>query len=142
MKFNEQLEWKTLSDCEEAAVGLARTVQAGESIGLQGDLGAGKTTFLSYFVKALGSTDPVSSPTFVLQHEYKGDGICIEHWDVYRLSEMPEELLEPVSAAGIRCIEWVDKFTELLSQVDILITISLDHIDDRAVRKVTVERCS
>jgi tRNA threonylcarbamoyladenosine biosynthesis protein TsaE len=81
-----------------------------------GDLGAGKTTFIRALVAALGCTDPVSSPTYVLQHLYScyhGDIEQVEHWDLYRTPVLPEELLHEASSGTLRFVEWGEKFDDL-----------------------------
>jgi tRNA threonylcarbamoyladenosine biosynthesis protein TsaE len=82
----------------------------GKSIALIGPLGAGKTTFVRALVAHFGSTDHVSSPTFVLQHEYLlPSGGKVEHWDLFRLQTTPEELELPVSERDVRIVEWAER---------------------------------
>lgn len=57
---------------------------------LEGDLGAGKTTFVKAFCEMLGIEEPVSSPTFNIVHEYEGNGARVYHFDLYRLKNMNE----------------------------------------------------
>jgi tRNA threonylcarbamoyladenosine biosynthesis protein TsaE len=79
-------------------------------VALLGNLGAGKTTFVRYFAEAAGSTVPVSSPTYVLMHEYPlANGQLVEHWDLYRLGMAPAELEEPPAPGMIRFIEWPER---------------------------------
>jgi tRNA threonylcarbamoyladenosine biosynthesis protein TsaE len=101
---------------EEAVAALARclalSVRAPDTIGFSGELGAGKTTFIRSLCEALGSTVPVSSPTYVLSFEYPTtSGILIEHWDLYRVREPVPELLEPPASHVIRLIEWCERMT-------------------------------
>jgi tRNA threonylcarbamoyl adenosine modification protein YjeE len=97
-------------------------VKAGITIGLCGELGAGKTTFVSQLISLLESSEQVSSPTFVLMHEYKIGELLIEHWDLYRLDQFPAELETAPSHKTMRIIEWADKFkTACDIEVDILI---------------------
>ena len=108
---------------EEATAILAQKISGiirpGQTIGLSGELGAGKTTFTRYFVRQLGIMVPVSSPTFVLQHEYSAAGaLTVEHWDLYREHSLPEELLEPAGVNEIRLIEWADRFPEFAARLD------------------------
>ncbi len=104
---------------------LAREVMGGLTIGLVGALGAGKTTLSRYLVGALGSPVAVSSPTYVLSHEYSTpSGLVIEHWDLYRLTQLPEELYEPPADTTVRIVEWCDKFPEFLPLVAIKVEIS------------------
>lgn len=78
---------------------------------LEGNLGAGKTTFVQYLAKYLGYKDIVNSPTFGKLHEYITDKYSIYHIDCYReclSSEQFEELLEINNS--IICIEWFSLF--------------------------------
>jgi tRNA threonylcarbamoyl adenosine modification protein YjeE len=88
------------------AEAVARLISPPISLGLIGEMGAGKTTFIRELVKHLGSSDPVSSPTFVLQHEYVAKKCVVEHWDLYRLGHEPDELQEPPASRTIRLVEW------------------------------------
>ena len=115
----------TLDDTQSFAKDLSKRLNLGIQIGLIGGLGAGKTTLVKYLVEALGVSDPVSSPTYVLQHEYglTTSPIHIDHWDLFRLSEPPQEILEPVADTAIRIIEWCDKFPAVMDQCDLLVHI-------------------
>lgn len=99
------------TDTEALARDLVTFFRPGESIGLSGDLGAGKTTFVRYVIGAMGGdVQEVSSPSYTLQHEYKiPSGLVVEHWDLYRLKELPEELREPASSGVIRFLEWPER---------------------------------
>ena len=112
-------------DTERFARELGARLSGGESVGLVGQLGAGKTTLVRYLVPALGLAAAVSSPSYVLCHEYSGPGsqLRVEHWDLYRLAHLPEELHEPPDAKTVRCIEWADKFPELDAQLQVKIEI-------------------
>lgn len=108
------------NDTRQFAAALGEQLKGGETIGLSGSLGAGKTTFTRFLVQSLGSQTPVSSPTYVLQHEYTtGKGLVIEHWDLYRLAEMPEELHGECGSDRIRLIEWPERAPELLTELDL-----------------------
>jgi len=84
-----------------------------------GDLGAGKTTLIKALVKALGSDDSVSSPTFSLINEYKTrDGDTIYHLDLYRLKEENEAydigIEEILDCVNLKFIEWPQKINNLI----------------------------
>lgn len=84
-----------------------------------GDLGAGKTTLIKALVKALGSDDSVSSPTFSLINEYKTrDGDTIYHLDLYRLKEENEAydigIEEILDSGSLKFIEWPQKINNLI----------------------------
>jgi len=125
------------SETENFATEIAQSLRThgaltgGVIIGLSGELGAGKTTFARYFIKALGCKLPVSSPTYVLQHEYESEsGLLIEHWDLYRLkgkSEdlLPAELFDPPPEECVRLIEWFDISVTLSEEADVMIQFSI-----------------
>jgi tRNA threonylcarbamoyladenosine biosynthesis protein TsaE len=93
---------------------VARLAAAGDVILLDGDLGAGKTTFTKGFARQLGVTEPVTSPTFTLVRRYPTSaGFDLYHADLYRLDQLNEvidlgldELLDEGAAA---VIEWGQK---------------------------------
>ena len=103
-------------DTARIAEAIAPSLRGGLMIGLSGDLGAGKTTFVRYLIAAAGGdTRAVSSPTYTLQHEYPlPNGITVEHWDLYRLTVLPLELEENASPNTVRLIEWPERCPELL----------------------------
>ena len=124
-----QIELKDEQDTADFAKKFYESLKGGEAIGLLGQLGAGKTTFVRYFAKAAGvPVEQVSSPSFVLGHEYEGEKFIIDHWDIYRLFEEPEELLEPPAKNTIRLIEWADKSEELMKSLDIIIKIGFKDL--------------
>lgn len=118
---SQPIQLKTLGDTDRLAKALAKVIKVPMQIGLSGSLGAGKTTFSSCLVKALGSNEPVSSPTFVLCHEYQAQGIKIEHWDLYRLSGAVDELLSSPESDTIRLIEWPERAPELANDFELTI---------------------
>jgi tRNA threonylcarbamoyladenosine biosynthesis protein TsaE len=110
---------------------LAQSAQPGWVLLLEGDLGAGKTTFAQGFARGLGITVPVVSPTFTLLNEYRDGRIPLVHGDFYRLedSRQAEELhLEDYWESGwIVLLEWPDrlsKWPEQYLQVKLEITDS------------------
>lgn len=67
------------------AAELAKKLPSGAVIGYLGDLGAGKTAFTTGLVKGLGIDADVSSPTFAICNEYRGNGKTLYHFDMYRI---------------------------------------------------------
>lgn len=128
------------ADTERFAQEIAPQISGGKTIALNGPLGAGKTTFVRYLLVALDSNSVVSSPTFVLCHEYLlPKGTRVEHWDLYRLANLPEEFSEPPPQDTIRLVEWAEKFPEFSSMVDLFITFSLSVSESgEVVREVVV----
>ncbi|MDQ3877629.1 MAG: tRNA (adenosine(37)-N6)-threonylcarbamoyltransferase complex ATPase subunit type 1 TsaE [Actinomycetota bacterium] len=106
---------------------LAPVLLPGDVISLSGDLGAGKTVLVQGLATALGVQRRVTSPTFVIVHEYEGR-FPILHLDVYRLDSFQEvidlgfeELLDP---EAILVVEWGNAVAPLLPRrhLDIVIT--------------------
>jgi tRNA threonylcarbamoyladenosine biosynthesis protein TsaE len=97
---------------------LGAFLQTGDVICLQGELGAGKTTFVQGIAQGWGSLDPVSSPTFVLVNTYRrSDEEMLFHLDTYRLTsdQEAEELdLEEMTNKGPLVIEWPERVKTLL----------------------------
>jgi tRNA threonylcarbamoyladenosine biosynthesis protein TsaE len=76
---------------------------------VSGDLGAGKTTLIRGACRALGVTEPVTSPTFTIGHTYRGR-LPISHLDLYRLADLGQEdpalLDDYVTPDSVAFIEW------------------------------------
>ncbi|MFL2484649.1 MAG: tRNA (adenosine(37)-N6)-threonylcarbamoyltransferase complex ATPase subunit type 1 TsaE [Verrucomicrobia bacterium] len=111
---------KTESEMIEYGKQLGTQSKPGDSIGLIGDLGAGKTHFTKGFALGIQCESQVTSPTFSLLHEYREGSSCLYHFDLYRLeSEM--ELIEIgwedyLEIDGICIVEWADKFPEIMPE--------------------------
>ena len=98
---------------------LAEHLPEGSVVALIGTLGAGKTKLVQSIAKHLGhAEETISSPTFVLLHEYLDGDRPIYHFDAYRLESAeafrrlsPDDYFE---GAGITLIEWADKFPQVL----------------------------
>ncbi len=111
------------------AARLARRAEAGDVIGLAGDLGSGKTTFARAFIRALGDgSEEVPSPTFTLVEIYAFAGHPpIWHFDLYRLSaplEAHELGIEDAFAEGISLIEWPERLGPLLPPGHLLLALA------------------
>jgi len=109
---------------------LGGVLNAGDVISLQGDLGAGKTTFVQGLAQGWGSIDSVSSPTFILVNQYRrADGARLFHLDAYRLdsiSEAEELDLDRMVMGGTLIIEWPERLEGLIPAENLW--INLDHI--------------
>ena len=118
---------------------LGKALETGDVVCLQGDLGAGKTTFVQGIAQGWGSVDSVSSPTFILVNVYRradqtrGDVTrpLLFHMDAYRLDSTPEaeELdIDSMLAQGALVIEWPERMNELIPKEHLW--VNLEHIGD------------
>ena len=111
---------------------LGRELRPGDVICLQGDLGAGKTTFVQGIARGWGSRDAVSSPTFIIVNVYRGaDQRQLFHMDAYRLDSAPEaeELdLDAMLAQGPLLIEWPERMDGLVPGERLW--VQLDYLND------------
>ena len=111
---------------------LGALLQPGDLICLQGDLGAGKTTFVQGMANGWGALDAVSSPTFVLVNVYRrADGGELFHMDAYRIESAAEgEQLDLVAMVGEGplIIEWAERIETILSTERLW--VNLEHVAD------------
>jgi tRNA threonylcarbamoyladenosine biosynthesis protein TsaE len=133
-------EWRITSekDTEAFARHLARVLRGGHVVGLSGGLGAGKTTLVRYLVHALGGDQGhVSSPTYTLEHEYRiSPELQLDHWDLYRVATLPDELYELTGRNTIRVVEWPERCPELGQDLDLLLHF---EVVDETGRRVSLE---
>lgn len=131
---------------EKIIAGSQNTIELGYQIGkklnsgsvvlLEGDLGAGKTTFTKGIGKALNVSRVINSPTFTIMKIYKGDKM-LYHLDLYRLDGKGDlDLLEYINSSGICVIEWPNCAPHLLPKEFLKITIN--NVSDD-VRKFSFE---
>jgi tRNA threonylcarbamoyladenosine biosynthesis protein TsaE len=140
------LPWKLVSTSHEHTDRLGqmigRMLRGGETIALYGPLGAGKTALVRGIAQGLGASPlVVTSPTFVVIHEYDQGRLPLTHVDLYRI-RTPSELestglIEYFSGQTVTAIEWADKGFTALPQDRIDIT--LNH---RTARSRTIQLCA
>ena len=98
---------------ERAGAELATRLRPGDVVLVSGDLGAGKTTFVRGALRALGVTEEITSPTFVVGILYDGAAGPLAHIDLYRLAGLSDEdpgLLDPYFGADtITFVEWPER---------------------------------
>jgi tRNA threonylcarbamoyl adenosine modification protein YjeE len=110
----------SISQTYDFAEQIARALIGSETIILDGDLGAGKTTFTKGLARALGITAEVTSPTFTILNIYEGGKFPLYHIDMYRIlsaDELAETgVSEYLARDGVTVIEW-NKFTDIKGKV-------------------------
>jgi tRNA threonylcarbamoyl adenosine modification protein YjeE len=106
-----RLEGVDLGGLDRVAQLIGLFLLPGDFVGLEGPLGAGKTTFARALILRLGSRDEVQSPTFGLMHSYSTGRFPIHHCDFYRLEpgEADELGLEDALAEGVVLAEWPER---------------------------------
>ena len=127
---------ETASVEETRALGrrLGAALEAGDVIGLEGDLGTGKTELVKGIAEALGVTTGVHSPTFVLHHQYRGR-LPIEHYDLYRLEGLGwvDTGLDDPAPDAVTVIEWPERAGVLEGWATILIRLTGGRDNRRAL---------
>jgi tRNA threonylcarbamoyladenosine biosynthesis protein TsaE len=119
----KQIDSNSTEDTLSFAYSVGVKLRGGEIIELIGDLGSGKTTFVGGLVKGAGSSDIVSSPTFMIKKEYRAPNLEIYHFDFYRLDKsdlIVHELADAISQPkSVIIIEWpkVMKLPKLGSKI-------------------------
>ena len=115
------------------------------NISLEGDLGAGKTTFARYLIQALGHDGKVKSPTYTLCEPYplklKEQAITVHHFDLYRMRDPLEwqeaGFAEHFDVPGICLIEWPEKAEGTLPAFDIQIQLSAGADENERTMKIS-----
>ncbi|MDR1097351.1 MAG: tRNA (adenosine(37)-N6)-threonylcarbamoyltransferase complex ATPase subunit type 1 TsaE [Tannerella sp.] len=137
MSESFQVLVKNENETEAMAAKIAANCQAGDLLILDGDLGAGKTHFVKWFVESLHAKDRVTSPTFSIANFYRTDRCNVLHIDLYRISTVNEFIdlgLDDYFGRSVTLIEWGEKFS---SCFDEYLFISL-HVNEDNSRLMTV----
>jgi len=133
---------RTSSPAETEAVGsrIAAELEPGDVVLVSGELGSGKTTLIRGACRALGVTQPVTSPTFTIGHRYRGR-LPVSHLDLYRLEGLEDEdpglLDDYLTEDAIAFVEWPLEAAPVLERV--ALRVELEH-DDGDRRLITVHR--
>ena len=133
-------------DTRGIAQAIAKLVRAGDMIVLIGEMGSGKTTFSQHFAHALGVTEPVTSPTFNLLHNYSGSRLKLHHADLYRLERTGElddlGLTDLQEAGGVMLVEWGDVVGDALGTGLVLKLAAPENADSEdsvTVRQIEID---
>jgi tRNA threonylcarbamoyladenosine biosynthesis protein TsaE len=107
---------------------LAACLRDGDLVLVGGELGSGKTTLVRGAARALGVTDPVTSPTFSIGHRYRASQGTVSHLDLYRLAglehEDPALLADYLGPGRIAFVEWPSHAERELSGARVRVSLS------------------
>jgi tRNA threonylcarbamoyladenosine biosynthesis protein TsaE len=124
---------ESLSAAETEALGaeLARTLEPGDVVLIEGDLGAGKTTFVRGASRALGVASVVTSPTFTIGQRYQG-GVAVSHVDLFRVDDLggedPDLLEDYLRPDTITFVEWPQSAERALAELGRIVAhVRLEH---------------
>jgi tRNA threonylcarbamoyladenosine biosynthesis protein TsaE len=122
----------SLADTHAVSAAIAQLARPWDVIVLAGEMGAGKTAFAQGFGRALGVSEPITSPTFTLVHSYPtSKRLTLHHADLYRLDRTTDiadlALHELAAFDGIVLVEWGDVAGAGLGDH---LEVRLTHVDD------------
>jgi N-acetylmuramate 1-kinase len=128
----------TQSDLERRAAEIALALGAGDLVALQGDLGAGKTTFARALIRALAQDDAIEvpSPTFTLTQTYETPRFTVTHADLYRLQDAAETDalgFDEALRTGVVIVEWPERATQILNAATVIVSLMDSGADARSV---------
>ena len=133
----------THSPDETRALGraVAKVLEGGAVVAFTGDLGAGKTAFVSGMAEGLGIAERVTSPTFTIVNEYEGGRLPLFHFDMYRLGSADELFHigweDYLARGGICAVEWSENVEEALEGDTVRVDITRGGDDN--TRLITIE---
>jgi tRNA threonylcarbamoyladenosine biosynthesis protein TsaE len=133
----ERIQTTSAAETEAAGARLATRLQPGDVVLIEGELGAGKTTFVRGAARALGVRDPVTSPTFSIGHRYRGREVIVSHLDLYRLHGLADEepglLADYVGEGCVAFVEWPERSAGEIPGVRVSVTLAHGGGDRRTI---------
>lgn len=141
--------WRNEADTERFARLLAAQPELRDSyIELQGELGAGKTTFVRHLLRALGVQGRVKSPTYAVVEPYElplPQALSVWHFDFYRFSD-PQEwedagFRDIFASPGLKLAEWADKAAGHVPVADLVVQLQVQDDESRVVTLLAHSAC-
>jgi tRNA threonylcarbamoyladenosine biosynthesis protein TsaE len=125
------LETASATETEALGAEIAATLRAGDVVLVEGELGAGKTTFVRGACRALGVNGPVTSPTFTIGQRYPGP-VAVSHIDLFRVTDLdgedPDLLADYIAPDTIAFVEWPERDEQAVAALGrIAARIRLEH---------------
>jgi tRNA threonylcarbamoyladenosine biosynthesis protein TsaE len=137
MSGTEVVESSSAEETEALGARIAERLRPGDLVLLSGDLGAGKTTLIRGACRALGVTEPVTSPTFTIGQRYGGGRLPVSHLDLYRLADLEGEdpaLLEDyLGPDGVAFVEWPDAGSDRLGRPAVQVRLAHESEERRRI---------
>ena len=128
---------------EAIAAHVATTLRPGDVVVVTGEVGAGKTTFVRGACRALGVTEPITSPTFTIGRRYDSGSVPVSHLDLFRLADLgaedPALLADYVTDDRVTFVEWPEIAGPELAPERIVARVRLEHAG-RDRRRLEVAR--
>jgi tRNA threonylcarbamoyladenosine biosynthesis protein TsaE len=122
---------------------IGNAAEAGDRFLLEGPFGAGKTTFVQGLAVGLGVQNPVASPSFVIENQYRGR-LTLYHVDLYRVDRVEPELLEALEehlyGDGVTAVEWAERLPDDLRNGAARLSFSVVDAARRIDLNLPVER--
>jgi tRNA threonylcarbamoyladenosine biosynthesis protein TsaE len=127
-----RIETGSAAETEAFGARLAERLSPGDVVIVSGEVGAGKTTLIRGAARALGVTEPVTSPTFTIGQRYGGGRLPISHLDLYRLENLdgedPALLDDYLGGDGVAFVEWPAAGAERLGRP--ALEVRLEHVSE------------
>lgn len=127
----ERIETSSAAETEALGARVAARLGPGDVVVVAGEVGAGKTTLIRGACRALGVSEPVTSPTFTIGQRYGGGRLPVSHLDLYRLGSLegedPALLDDYLTAEAVAFVEWPAAAAERLGRP--ALEVRLRHAD-------------
>ena len=138
------MTYEYITRSAEETIDLGRLIgerlKGGDIIAYKGSMGAGKTTMTRGLTLGLGFGDTAFSPTFALVNEYRGEGLTLYHFDMYRIGSALDlettGFFDYLDDESVLAVEWSENIEEELPDERIIVT--LERVDDDT-RKITID---
>ena len=138
------MTYEYITRSAEETIDLGRLIgerlKGGDIIAYKGSMGAGKTTMTRGLTLGLGLGDTAFSPTFALVNEYRGEGLTLYHFDMYRIGSALDlettGFFDYLDDEIVLAVEWSENIEEELPDERIIVT--LERVDDDT-RKITID---
>jgi tRNA threonylcarbamoyladenosine biosynthesis protein TsaE len=132
MRFEGSFRSSGAGETEALGARLADSLALGDVVLVEGELGAGKTTFVRGAARRLGVSTPVTSPTFTIGQRYRGRDLVVSHIDLYRVTslagEEPELLADYVGSDTVSFVEWPgEEEATFAGLAHVAARVSLEH---------------